>query len=182
LINFFVVDNSQIPLGQCINLNWSFNGTNLIATELFRNDTLIDNGLFPSDSQQDCPGNLGTQQYRLRVTSLTSGSVQTSVFVNVVNSVPTTPPIPVIQSFTAQPNKIDQGGCVSLNWSFTAPGQVNSQLLRDGQTLASNLSFQGGFQDCINVEIQSGQVRYTLRIDYAPGGTIAADRVISVNP
>jgi ABC-type amino acid transport substrate-binding protein len=182
LINFFVVDNSQISLGQCINLTWSFGGSNLISTQLSRNDTLIDTGLFPSDSRQDCPENTGTQQYRLQITSLTSGIAQSSVFVNVTNPVPTTPPVPVIQSFTAQPNVIQQGDCVNLSWSFTAPGQVNSQLLRDGQSIASNVSFQGGFQDCINVEITNGQVRYTLQINYAPGGTISADRIVSVNP
>jgi polar amino acid transport system substrate-binding protein len=182
LINFFVVDNDQIQLGQCVNLTWSFSGSNLITTELFRNNSLIDNGLLPSGSQQDCPGNLGSHEYRLRVTSLTSGVAQSSVFVNVLNPTPTSPSIPVIQSFTAQPTSIQQGGCVNLNWSFTAPGQVNSQLLRDGQTVASNLSYQGGFQDCLNVEILNGQVHYTLQIDYAPGGTITADRSVSVTP
>ena len=182
LIKLFVVDDNQIPLGQCINLTWSFSGSNLTASELFRNNTLIDDRLFPSDSQQDCPASTGTQQYRLKLTSLTSGVTQSSVLVNVTGPVPTTPPIPVIQSFTVQPNKIDQGGCVNLNWSFTAPGQVNSYLLRDGQTIASNLSFQGSFQDCLNVEILNGQVQYGLRIDYAPEGTVAADRVVSVNP
>ena len=181
-INSFVVDDNQISLGQCINLTWSFSGSNLTATELFRNNTLIDNRLFPSDSQQDCPASTGTQQYRLQLTSLTSGITQSSVSVNVTGPVPTTPPIPVIQTFTVQPNKIDQGGCVNLNWSFTAPGQVNSQLLRDGQAIASNLSFQGGFQDCLDVEILNGQVQYSLRIDYAPEGTVSADRIVSVNP
>ena len=71
---------------------------------------------------------------------------------------------------------------MNLNWSFTAPGQVNSQLLRDGQAIASNLSFQGGFQDCLDVEILNGQVQYSLRIDYAPEGTVSADRIVSVNP
>lgn len=182
LISFFVVDNTQISLGQCINLSWSFSGSNLIAAELFRNNTLIGNGLLTTDSQQDCPGNFGQEEYRLRITSLNAGAAQASVFVNVINPAPTTPPIPVIQSFTTQPSIIQQGDCVNLNWSFTAPGQVNSQLLRDGQTIASNLSFQGGFQDCLNVEITTGQVRYTLQIDYAPGGTIAANRSVTVNP
>jgi hypothetical protein len=182
VINFFVVDNSQIPLGQCVTLSWAYSGSNLISTQLFRNNTLIDSGLFPNDSHQDCPDNTGTQQYRLQLNSLTSGTAQSSVFVNVFSPTPTVPLAPVIQSFTAQPGVIDQGGCVTLNWSFTAPSQVNSQLLRDGQTLASNLSFQGGFQDCLNVEILNGQVNYTLRIDYAPGGTVIANRIVSVNP
>ncbi len=182
LINFFVVDDSQIALGQCVNLTWSFSGSNLISTQLFRNDNLIGNGLFPNDTQQDCPGTTGTQQYRLQVNSLTSGTAQSSVFVNVTSPSPTTPPIPVIQSFIAQPNVIQQGDCVALSWSFTAPGQVNSQLLRDGQTIASNVSFQGGFQDCVNFEVTQGQLRYTLQIDYAPGGAISADRIVAVNP
>jgi hypothetical protein len=182
LINFFVVNTNQISLGQCVNLTWSFNGSNLISTQLFRNELLIANGLSPSDSRQDCPINTGTQQYRLQLTSLTSGVAQSSVFVNVSNPTPTVPPVPSIQSFTANPEVIEQGDCVSLSWTFSAPGQVNSQLLRDGQTLASNLSFQGGFQDCISVEIETGEVRYILRIDYAPGGVIAAERVVSVNP
>jgi polar amino acid transport system substrate-binding protein len=182
VINFFVVDNSQIALGQCVNLSWSFSGSNLFSTQLFRNDNLIGTGLFPSDSRQDCPDTTGTQQYRLQLNSLTSGTAQSSVFVNVTSPSPTTPPIPVIQSFTAQPNVIQQGDCVNLSWAFTAPGQVNSQLLRNGETIASNVSFQGGFQDCINFEITEGQVRYTLQIDYAPGGVIAADRVVAVNP
>ena len=182
LINFFVVDDNQISLGQCVNLTWSFNGSNLISTQLFRNDTLIDDGLFPSSSIQDCPINTGTQQYRLQLASLTAGTAQSSVFVNVSNVIPTTPPIPVIQSFTAQPNNIEQGACVNLNWSFTAGGQVSSQLLRDGETIATNVSFQGGFQDCINFEVTDQQLRYTLQINYAPGGIIAADRIVSVNP
>jgi polar amino acid transport system substrate-binding protein len=182
LINFFVVDNSQIALGQCVNLSWAFSGSNLISAQLFRNDNLIGNGLFPSESQQDCPDSIGTQQYRLQLTSLTSGTAQSSVFVNVSSPTPTIPPVPVIQTFTAQPNIIQQGDCVNLSWAFTAPGQVNSQLLRNGQTIASNVSFQGGFQDCINFEVTEGQVHYTLRIDYAPGGVVAADRIVSVNP
>jgi polar amino acid transport system substrate-binding protein len=182
VINFFVVDNTQVQLGQCVNLSWSFSGSNLIATELFRNNTLIENGLFSSGSQSDCPGNVGTQEYRIRVTSLTSGVAESSVFVNVGNPTPTAPSVPVIQSFTVQPTSIQQGGCVNLNWSFVAPGQVNSQLLRDGQTIASNLSYQGGFQDCLNVEILNGVAHYTLEIDYAPGGTVSANRNVSVTP
>ncbi len=182
LINYFVTDNTQVTLGQCVNLSWFFSGSNLIATEIFRNNALIDNGLLPTDTLQDCPNSTGQQEYRLRITSLTSGVAQLSVFVNVINATPTTPAIPAILSFTAQPGTVDQGDCVNLNWSFTAPGQVNSQLTRDGQTLASNLSFQGGFRDCLNVEIPNGQVRYILQIDYAPGGAITANRVVAVNP
>jgi polar amino acid transport system substrate-binding protein len=182
LINYFVTDTTQVALGQCVNLSWFFSGSNLIATEIFRNNALIDNGLLPGDTLQDCPVSTGQQEYRLRITSLNSGVAQSSVFVNVITSTPTTPAIPAIISFTTQPATVDQGDCVNLNWSFTASGQVNSQLTRDGQTLASNLSFQGGFRDCLNVEIPNGQVRYILQIDYAPGGTITANRVVAVNP
>jgi len=181
IINYFVADDDLLNLGQCVNLSWSFRGSNLIATELLRNNSLIGSGLFSSNSQQDCPTRVGQYEYRLRITSLSAGTAQANVFVNVVFPGPTEAPTPVIQSFTVQPNSIQPGGCVNLSWSFTAPGQVSSQLLRDGQSIASNLSYQGGFQDCLSAASLSGQVQYTLQITY--GQSVAtADRFVQVNP
>jgi polar amino acid transport system substrate-binding protein len=88
VIFFFTVDATEIAIGQCINLTWSFGGSNLVSTQLFRNGEVIASNLAASGSQQDCPPQPGQIIYTLQVDTDFAGSAQESEFVRVLESEP----------------------------------------------------------------------------------------------
>ena len=178
VIYFFNVDSNEIDLGQCINMSWQYTATSVVNAQISRDNQAIASNVNTSGSLRDCPTKTGQLQYRLRVDTEFTGSTQASQFVQVNNPQPAQPQI---NSFTAQPADIMLGECVDLRWDFTSPSQSTSELTRNGQSLASSLSFTGGFRDCINDNSLIGQVTYTLKVAAPPGGgTASANQIIEV--
>jgi hypothetical protein len=175
-IIFFNVDTSNLSLGECVNLSWSYSGSSIVNAQITRNNELIGTDAPPLGSQQDCPAQVGQYLYVLRVDSEYSGFTQASQSVRVRNPQPSGP---VINSFSAQPDQITLGQCVSLNWVISADNQSFASLSRNGEVIASEVSFTGSFQDCINDPNLAGQVLYLLRVT-GPGGSAAAQDTVQV--
>jgi hypothetical protein len=93
VIHSFDTDLNEIQVGQCVNLSWEFSGTSLVGSQLTRNGEVIGSDLPPTGTQQDCPPQAGQTEYHLKVDSEFSGSVQQSLFVNVLSPLSSRGPI-----------------------------------------------------------------------------------------
>jgi hypothetical protein len=99
----------------------------------------------------------------------------TSTFTPVPPASATPPPPPVINSFTALPQQVTVGQCVTLMWS-TSNAISPIALERTGVPLISNLSPSGQLNDC---SFPAGTNVYTLIITTSPYyGPISATQIV----
>ncbi|HRW06938.1 MAG TPA: transporter substrate-binding domain-containing protein [Caldilineaceae bacterium] len=87
VIESFTADTTQIDVGGCVNLAWSFSGTSIVNARLLRNDGEIAFDLLSPGSYQDCVTDdtfVGTVVYRLVVDAEFAGSSAAEQFVTVV--------------------------------------------------------------------------------------------------
>ncbi|MDI6695295.1 MAG: transporter substrate-binding domain-containing protein [Anaerolineales bacterium] len=182
----FSANPMQLQGGDCLTLNWSFGGQNLLMTRIFRNNYLILQDLSPTGSGRDCPPDTGNTEYRLTVDSWFNGSTSASQTVFVYPPLlptpspwPTQPQPPVINFFSANPNPIDQGQCLNLSWSFSGDNITSAAIYRDGDSIADGLAPNGIMQDC---PPDSGQVEYRLMVISAFGGGANASQFVFVQP
>ena len=83
VINQFMLDQTEIILGECVNLSWSFSGDSLALAQIFRNEQVWLSDVPLDGSQEDCPQAAGLTTYRLKVDSEFSGSAEAGQAVNV---------------------------------------------------------------------------------------------------
>jgi len=87
VIESFTVDTTQINLGGCVNLAWSFSGASLAGARLLRNDAEIAFDVATPGSYQDCISDtslVGAVVYRLIIDSEFAGSASAEQVVTVV--------------------------------------------------------------------------------------------------
>ena len=175
----FVVNPTQIQLGQCVQLSWQVNG-NVTGVNVFRNGNAIwVNG--PSvGTLPDCPPQAGNINYEIQANG-PGGTARADQTITVYQAPPPTAtippqPPPVITAFDVQPTQIDLGACVSLTWQVN--GTVSSvRLLRNGQVILDNAQNLGGASDC---PTNPGSMVYRLEASGA-GQTTASERAVTVN-
>ena len=175
----FVVNPTQIQLGQCVQLSWQVNG-NVTGVNVFSNGNPIwVNG--PSvGTLPDCPNQAGNVNYEIQANG-PGGTARADQIVTVYQAPPPTAtippqPPPVITAFDVQPTQIDLGACVSLTWQVN--GTVSSvRLLRNGQTILDNAQNVGSASDC---PANPGTMVYRLEASGA-GQTTASERAVTVS-
>jgi hypothetical protein len=79
----FTVDPEKITLGQCVDLAWTFIGTNLINARLYRDSQIIAEHLQSTGFLDDCPVLPGKTEYRLVVDAENAGLIERTLFVTV---------------------------------------------------------------------------------------------------
>jgi ABC-type amino acid transport substrate-binding protein len=83
-INAFSAQPAELTVGACVELSWSFTGTDLAAAYINRNDIVILDGVPLTGSEQDCSiTEPGTYLYELQVSSEFGGSAYSRAQVEV---------------------------------------------------------------------------------------------------
>lgn len=172
VIDAFSVDPQQISAGQCVNIHWSFSGTDLVAAQLFRNGEVIGGDLAPLGVQQDCPPVTGSVEYRIQVDSETAGSAQRTAQVNVVEAALP----PQITSFLANPPQIGLADtCTTLTWTVSGSGIASVSLTRTDQdgsvVMLAESDASSPFQDCVDASLAGQTLIYTLTVSSEFGGS-----------
>jgi polar amino acid transport system substrate-binding protein len=85
-IDYFAVDPAQIPLGSCVNLTWSVNGT-VDKIQITRDGAVILDGGSLTGNAQDCPTATGQIQYQL-LASNNAGQTDTQAATVIVEAPP----------------------------------------------------------------------------------------------
>lgn len=165
--SFTVTPGGPIVVGQCVDVRWSVSGevTNIRVS---RNDVTLWNGAPLSGTSRDCPP-VGEAAYLIEADGPggASRALQnlTVLQATPVTGTPTTTPVPgqlpVINSFSVNPNRIFAGTCLTVAWSVS--GNVSRvQLRRDGVLVLDFAVFSGNVTDCLNTE-----GTYVYRLDAA---------------
>lgn len=170
ITSFTVTPDFQIIVGQCVQIAWQVTGS-ATQVRLLRNEAPLWDNAPISGGLGDCPlaGNAiyalevsgpgGTVRAQREVMVIVPAATATAVSSPVPTPTPTGPPPPVINSFSVQPNRIEAGQCVTLNWS--AGGGANRvQITRNGRLLLDNGQLTGVATDCL---VNSGT--YTYRVE-----------------
>jgi hypothetical protein len=101
VIDYFVSDTDAITAGQCVNLSWSYSGSDITSAVITLDGQVINSSPPPNGSTSDCPRTPGNVEYTLQVTSASAGTIWQSVYVSVMDPVyptdvpPIDPPGPV---------------------------------------------------------------------------------------
>lgn len=189
-IDRFTVEPAQISVGQCVTLRWEVSG-NVGRVVISRDGTPLWDGAPVTGSMQDCPPGEGRRGYVIEATG-SGGTSRRQRDVTVVvptlqpTAVPPTPtPViiptatpapPVITSFNVNPQQIQAGGCVSINWG-TGGGTTYIRLLRNGSVIMDNAPHNGTIPDCLNA---AGA--YTYRLEASGNNqTVSNERRVDVS-
>jgi hypothetical protein len=127
VIDFFTVDQDAITIGQCVSLSWSYTGSNLNSTAILMNGDVIQGNPAPSGSMTDCPRSPGTVEYSLQITSDSFGTIQQTVYVNVMDPVyPTDGPIDPPDPVYPTDDPVDPPGPLNPDDPVDPPGPINT--------------------------------------------------------
>ncbi|MCL4803731.1 MAG: transporter substrate-binding domain-containing protein [Anaerolineae bacterium] len=165
--SFTVTPGGQIVVGQCVDVRWSVSGevTNI---RVARNDVTLWNGAPLSGTSRDCPP-AGEAAYSVEASGPggTSRALQNLTVIQATpaggtaTATPSPGQLPVINSFTVNPNQIFVGTCLTVAWSVS--GNVSRvQLRRDNVLVLDFAVFSGNVTDCLNTE-----GTYVYRLDAA---------------
>ena len=198
LITSFILNPPyQLPMGQCVSLSWSVTG-NVTAVNLTRNGLALWNGAPSSGTYQDCPPGSGQMGYLLEATG-PGGQSRNQQYLQVVSNVtavpsvtPTTPVItpnpttsatappaaPVIETFTALPQEIKEGECVTVRWSVRGNNATVVRILRNNVVVGDNIGLNGSVRDCLTT---AGVVLYRIEASNQAGNAFG-DAAVTVNP
>ncbi len=165
VIDAFSVDPQEISAGQCVNVHWSFSGTDLVAAQLLRNGEVIGGDLAPSGVQQDCPPVTGGVEYRIQVDSEFAGSAQRTAQVSVIEAAQP----PQITGFQANPPQIGLGNtCTTLTWSVSGTSIASVSLTRTDGTgsvvVLSESDAISPYQDCVDASLMGQTLIYELTV------------------
>ncbi len=165
----FSVDRDRITEGECVTFSW--NVTNA-QTQYFyeRNQNWWEHEVPAQASTIQCPAQ--TTDYELRVV-LNSGAVEVR---RITVYVEANPQAPDIRRFTVDPQQINQGQCVTINWE--AAGDIsNVKLFRGDAALWNDAPYAGSYADC---PPGSGVVQYRLEAT-GSGGLSKATQDITIS-
>ncbi len=180
VIETFAIDPPyQIETGQCVAVSWVVTGS-VTNVRILRNNSALWDPAPVSATWQDCPPGPGTVTYTIEATGQ-GGTSRLQRNLSVVDAPPqataTSPPVeaPVIYNFSAVPEAIQVGGCISLSWA-AGGGATSTRLLRDGVVVLDNGGLNGQAQDCLG---QPGVVTYRLEARSA-SDSVFQDRAVTV--
>ncbi len=201
ITRFTVEPPYSVTLGQCVLITWKVEG-NVSTVNIFRNDTAIWTNAPFSGNRQDCPPATGQYTYKIEASGPGGNSVasQTIQVVDQATPVPTstvppeqptstpvptqapeTPmpiPDPVIYTFSATPNEVETGQCVTVGWSVGgSTDQV--QILKNGSVVYDNAPLQDSVQDCETSS--AGTINYSISATNKAGGSASQDAQVTVH-
>lgn len=171
--SFTVTPSQQIVVGACVDVRWRISG-DVTNIRVSRNETTLWNGAPLTGTSRDCPPS-GEAVYSIEAIGPGGNSRAlenvTVLSATPVAGTPTPTPVagqlPVINSLTANPNRIFVGTCLTVAWNVS--GNVNRvQLRRDGVLVLDFALFSGNVTDCLNNE---GTYVYRLDAINPQGGT-----------
>jgi ABC-type amino acid transport substrate-binding protein len=195
LIAYFNVNPMQIGAGQCVNIQWDVQGaTNKVV--ITRGGTAIWDNAPTRGNMDDCPPGSGTAPYVLTATGPGGTSKQqrdVSVAAQPPTAVPPTgvpptavpptavpptpaPQPPVINSFSVQPDRIQSGQCVQIQWA-TGGGTEWVRLTRNGAVVLDRAGPSGSLQDCLT---EPTTFIYRLEAFNHAGQATAQERTVTV--
>ena len=187
-IAYFNVNPMQIGAGQCVNIQWDVQGaTNKVV--ITRGGTAIWDNAPTRGNMDDCPPGSGTVPYVLTATG-PGGTSKQQRDVNVAANPPTAQPPtatpvvpptpapqpPVINSFSVQPDRIQSGQCVQIQWS-TGGGTEWTRLTRNGAVVLDRAGPSGSLQDCLT---EPTTFIYRLEAFNNAGQATAQERTVTV--
>ena len=182
ITRFIVTPSDRIYIGQCVNLQWTVEGT-VDRIILLRSGVEIWGGAPTSGSFNDCPPAVGTAVYAIQASGPGGTSSQqdaVDVLQQPATPVPSPTPAPlppVIEYFYADPTDVTAGNCVVISWK--AGGGTNyMRLVRNGQTILDNAPLTGQAQDCLQ---KTGTVTYNLIARNPQGQQTQADAYVNVS-
>ena len=168
ITRFTVYPDTQVSLGQCVQLQWEIQGE-VNFVRITANGVSIWDGAPLQGVTQHCPQQLGTVAYAVEASG-PGGSNRAQHSVNVVQSPPTPAPGgPVITAFSVSPTQFPLGQCTSISWSVTGDIRV-VRLFRNGSVILDNAPTSSWSQDC---PAPPGQYTYRLEAT-GPSGQIDA--------
>jgi ABC-type amino acid transport substrate-binding protein/heat shock protein HslJ len=201
ITRFTVEPPYSVTLGQCVLVTWIVEG-NVSTVNIFRNDTAIWTNAPFSGNRQDCPPATGQYTYKLEASgpggnSVASQTIQvidqaTPVPTSTVppeqptsTPVPTQPPAtatpipdPVIYTFSATPNQVETGQCVTVGWSVGgATDKV--QLTKNGSVVYDDAPLRDSVQDCETSS--AGTITYGILATNSAGGSASQDTTVTVH-
>ncbi|MCB0116325.1 MAG: transporter substrate-binding domain-containing protein [Caldilineaceae bacterium] len=162
IVRFSSDQGSQIGQGQCLNLQWDVQG-DVSSVRLSRNNDMLWDGAPVRGNRQDCPPGPGNYAYYLDASGPSGASTRSVVNVTVLQAsqptaTPAPPQQPSVNSFSANPTQVNQGGCTVLSWS-TGGSSEFVRVLRNGNVVQDGGPISGSVQDCL---ADAGAVTYTL--------------------
>jgi len=192
VIAFFAVNPSQIAPGQQINLQWDVQGAiskvTIVRGGQFGGAVIWDGaptrgnmsdfppgtGTMPYVIEATGPGGVARQQRDVRI--LAQPTVQAPTATPQVPPTPAPAP-PVIEHFSVQPERIESGQCVNIQWSLGGGGQY-IHLTRNGVPVLDRGGPNGQLQDCLTEPIN-----YLFRLEAFnhTGMMVAQDRNVTVH-
>ena len=162
------VDRQAIVRGECAVFTWTV--TNAQAAYFYsEGQAWQDHGVALAGSRQVCPER--TMTYILRVVRASGWVDARRAIVHVEQP----PDPPQIVAFTAQPERIAEGECVTLDWQVE--GQATRvRVLRGESVLWDGAPLDSRMSAC---PLGSGQVEYALEAT-GPGGITRAQRTVRI--
>ncbi len=173
-INYFESSVNKVVQGQCLDLEWSFEGTDLATAEITRNGETIIIDPPPTGDGEDCPEDLGQTNYILKVDTESGGTAEQSIIVTVLE--PETDQPPVIEYFKTDFTDVNQGQCFTLSWSYYGQSIATVRLTRNGEEILTDPPSPGSVQEC---DLEPGRYEYILNVDPEFGGS--AQQTLFVN-
>lgn len=156
IVQFSVVPDGNINLGQCVQINWNVRG-DVRRVDITRNGNAVWDEAPVRADIQDCPSPAGDYEYRVTATG-GGGTSVASRFVTVrattqptptatSTAAPTAVPPAVVQQFAVTPGQITLGSCVNIVWAVGGdPALI--QIKRNGGLLYDNAPYTSSGQDC----------------------------------
>jgi heat shock protein HslJ len=194
---FSMTPPSPITLSQCVTLQWSVQG-DVTRVLLSRNNQPVWDAAPYQGSFNDCPPSAGQYTYVLQATG-PGGTSQANQFLQVNTNQPTSTPVPPtstpvpptstpvpptstpvpqpeITSFSVQPGQIQQGQCVTIDWT-TGSGTVSVDITRRGALILDNGPLSGSIADC---PAGPGGIDYQITASNQAGATVSQNATITV--
>jgi polar amino acid transport system substrate-binding protein len=181
VIQRFTVDpDNQITLGQCVNIRWEVTG-DIGSVRITSNGNSLWDGAPVQGQTQDCPTGIGNVAYGVQASGPggTSEGHHTVYVVGDATATPAPPPPPddpIIQVFSATPDAIPAGACVTLQWK-TAGGTSWVNIYRGEDMVWENAPLQGSVQDC---PTETGTLDYRLIAFNPQDKRVHEDRTVTV--
>jgi polar amino acid transport system substrate-binding protein len=175
----FLANPTSIQVGQCVQISWEVVGA-VTVVNIFNNGNPIWVNGPAIGTLQDCPTSAGAITYEIQANG-PGGTARADQTVNVADTPPPTAtpapmPPPVISFFNVQPDQIELGGCVSLDWGIDGT-VAYVRLLRNGQAILDNAANVGNASDCPPAP---GSTIYRLEASGA-GQSTSSERAVNVN-
>jgi hypothetical protein len=196
-IAFYAVNPQQIAPGQCVHLQWDVQGA-VSKVALWRGvgagSTVIWDNAPTRGTMDDCPPGNGIVPYAIEASG-PGGNARQQRDVNVVaqptgvpptvappTATPVAPPTPapvppIIDHFAVQPDRIQSGQCVGIQWS-AGGGTEWVRLTRNGAVVLDRAGTNGSLQDCLTEPIN---FIYKLEAFNHVGMSTAQDRPVNVS-